>query len=220
VEWFDAHLAELVGLLRPDCVLDVGANAGQFGERLRAVGYDGWIVSFEPVPGPYSELERRARADGRWRTHRVALGEEDGRARLGVTRQDVFSSMLELTEYGRERFPGQAEVVAEEEVELRRLDSFWDECLAGVPHERPFLKLDTQGSDLSVVRGAGAVLDRVVGMQVELSFKPLYEGAPGWLETLASLSEHGFEPTAFFAVERDRLLRLIEADCLLVSAPS
>jgi FkbM family methyltransferase len=216
VEWFDEHLIELFRLLRPDCVLDVGANTGWYGEVLRALGYSGWIVSVEPVARPFAELERRARLDGRWRAERLALGDRDERGRIGVTRFDVFSSLLKPSDYGRERFPGLAEVVTEEEIDVRRLAACWDELLDGVPCARPFLKLDTQGYDLAVLRGAEPVLERFVGAQVEASLKAVYEGQPSWLETLAYLQAHGFEPTGIFPVMRDSKLQMIEADCLLV----
>ena len=47
---FALHLRELLAHLDIDCVLDVGANAGQYRDFLRdKVLYDGPIISFEPV---------------------------------------------------------------------------------------------------------------------------------------------------------------------------
>lgn len=46
-----------------DAVVDVGANAGQYGELLRASGFRGRLISLEPVGEAFEQLLRRARAD-------------------------------------------------------------------------------------------------------------------------------------------------------------
>ena len=46
---FDDHVTNVLRKNKSDCILDVGANTGQYGESLRKLGYQGWIVSFEPV---------------------------------------------------------------------------------------------------------------------------------------------------------------------------
>jgi FkbM family methyltransferase len=215
-ETLRAHLEALLGALEPDCVFDVGANVGQFGEIVRGVGYDGPIVSFEPCREPFEELERRSANDEGWRAEAVALGDADGRRPMRVAASSLFSSFLEPSEYSLARTPGESSVVAEEEVLMRRLDSWCASELDGACGGRIFLKVDTQGCDLEVVRGAAGILDRVGALQVEGSFRHLYEGTPHFLDTLAFLREGGFEPTGIFPVIRDSMLRLIEVDCVLV----
>lgn len=61
-----------------DLVLDVGANTGQYGQRLRKASYGGAIVSFEPVPSAFTSLARKAGRDANWRAERLALGAHGG----------------------------------------------------------------------------------------------------------------------------------------------
>ena len=49
-----------------NCVIDVGGNRGHFAERLRALGYRGRIVSFEPSPSTLPVITAAAAKDGRW----------------------------------------------------------------------------------------------------------------------------------------------------------
>jgi FkbM family methyltransferase len=217
-ETLESHLGAVFDALEPDLVLDVGANVGQFRDLVRGAGYDGPIVSFEPCRRPFAELARRSADDEAWRVHRLALGHFDGRRRMHVAASSLFSSFREPSTYSLGRTPEESTVVGEEEVTTRRLDSWWAGGANGASGERIFLKIDTQGCDLEVVRGAAGILDRVCGLQVEGSFRHLYEGVPDCLDALAFLRRAGFEPTGIFPVIRDSMLRLIEVDCLLVRA--
>src|SRR4051794_18567254 len=60
------HIAAVLRMYRVNCVLDVGANRGQYATALRRAGYMGRIVSFEPVPDVFDELRRRAAGDPAW----------------------------------------------------------------------------------------------------------------------------------------------------------
>ena len=73
------HLSELFDRLQPQCVLDVGANEGQYGQQLRDIGYAGWIVSFEPVADVFQSLARVAAGDSRWLTFPLAVGSMSSR---------------------------------------------------------------------------------------------------------------------------------------------
>ena len=71
-----------------------------------------------------------------------------------------------------------------------RLDAVLDELAGAGP---VFLKVDTQGNEAEVVRGAEGVLDRIVAMQLELSLVPLYEGESTYLDVLNALDRLGFD---------------------------
>src|SRR5581483_475032 len=88
-----AHLADLFAALQIDCVLDVGANTGQYYDFLRhRVGYAGLIVSFEPVEQNIAILRERSRLDPRWSIEPYALGSDEGAHEFNVMRSTLFSS--------------------------------------------------------------------------------------------------------------------------------
>jgi FkbM family methyltransferase len=130
--------SRLLASLGITTVLDVGANVGVYGEALRAYGYVGRLVSFEPLGAAYRALEARAAPDPLWEVHKLALGDVDGSAEINVAASDPWSSLLPTDPRARE--PERLERVRTETVRTARLDS-----LPEVLGHRTWLKLDVQG---------------------------------------------------------------------------
>jgi FkbM family methyltransferase len=169
-------------------VLDVGANAGQYSQRLRDSGYTGRIVSFEPASASFALLERRARDDPGWEPRRVALGDEDGEAEFNLAANTYSSSLLPMRSRHLDSDPHSGYVGAEA-VPTARLESIWKELCA--PTDRVWLKLDVQGYELHVLRGAESALEAVDVVQAEMALVPLYEGDVSWHDLVGWLQDHG-----------------------------
>ncbi len=217
-----AATRHILGVLKAfdiNCVLDVGANRGQYGQLLRQAGYDGHIVSFEPVPAAVEALRRVTQHDEKWSVHAIALGTEEGVTTMQVVPgQATLSSMLPPSDYGRHRFPTMAGVVPHE-VPVARLDALLDSVTDHIPNPRLYLKLDTQGFDLEVFGGLGARIRDIVALQSELALVEIYEGMPRMLEALAIYENAGFEVSGLFPVSREfKTTRIVEYDCILVRA--
>jgi FkbM family methyltransferase len=197
-------------LRRVDVVVDVGANAGQYGEMLRRLGFAGRLVSLEPVAEAYAELSRRAAADDAWEAVCVAASDVDGELTLNVTGDSRSSSVLRRNE----RFAGKPgwEPRESRQVPARRLDALVDELLR--PGERPYLKLDVQGYERQVLDGAGEALGRFEGLELELSVTALYEGQPALADMLPLLAERGFRPVSLEPILLDDDGLLMELDGL------
>jgi FkbM family methyltransferase len=197
-------------------VFDVGANVGQFAQLLRQVGFKGYIHSFEPVSRTFKKLEAAASADPKWLCHRRALGASQGTEVIRVTRDSSFSSILPISEVGRNIFPVHGTEVTTEEIEITTLVDF-----AGLNRSmignRWFLKMDTQGYDLQVYSGARSLRSKIVLLSSELSFIPIYDGMPHYWEALRIYGEDGFVPSGFHIVSRDTDLAAVEMDCVLVN---
>jgi len=215
------HVVRLLEKYRVTCVLDVGANTGQYAQRLRRFGYTGHIVSFAPVGAVFAELERRAGKDPRWTAHRLALGRDDGTIDIHVAPVTSYSSVLPPTQYGRRRYRSALTDQVTEPVAVRRLDGLLDEVLPASAGRRLYLKMDTQGYDLEVFAGLGGRTGEVVALQSELALVPLYEGMPRLPEALAVYEAAGFEVAGLCTVTRERTTaRVLEFDCVMVRAPA
>jgi FkbM family methyltransferase len=198
-----------------NCVLDVGGRVGDYGVLLRENGYKGEILSFEPVEANFLQLQQRCSTDPAWRAYHFALGSESGSAEINVSRSTHYSSFLAPSAYGFE-YDSHICVDRTEVVQVKRLDEILDEITSHIAEPRVYLKMDTQGFDLAVMRGAKGCLDNVLALQSELSLKPLYEHMPDWTTALAEFNAAGYEVSAFFAVTRDSKMRLSEMDCVMV----
>jgi len=204
------NLLAIMGRFNVNLVLDVGANVGQYASQLRQAGYRGRIVSFEPVSTAHAELARTAAADPGWLVApQMALGSEDGRIAIQISNRTDMSSILPIREETLVALPKSYNVGCEE-VPVARLDRIFDEY-AGAG-DRPFLKVDTQGFERQVLVGATGVLDRLAGIQLEMSLQPLYSGEAGYLELIAYLDERGFEPAlilpGYFSKQLGRQLQI------------
>jgi FkbM family methyltransferase len=192
-------------------VLDVGANIGQFGRKnLRDAGYRGRIVSFEPLSTAWKGLSAEAAGDPLWSiAPRMAIGSESGEIDINVAQNSVSSSILDMLPDHRKFAPLSA-YVAVESVPIRRLDEVVPQYL--LPDSKIFLKIDTQGFEDFVLQGADGILDRIMGIQLELSLIPLYSGQRLYDEMILRLKNAGFDlwgiSTAFVDVDSGRMLQV------------
>ncbi len=203
--------------LEINCVLDVGANQGQFARRLRQLGFTGRIASFEPVLHALTDLRLAAESDPDWFVHPYALGESDGTAEINVAPgRGTMSSMLGPSEFGRE-WSLKLRDTHTETIEVRRLDSVLDDAIGDLRNPRILLKLDTQGFDLPAFRGAGKRQAELLALQSEVACVPIYADMPRMPEQLSEYESAGFEVSAMFPVTRHRKsMRVIEFDVLMV----
>jgi len=213
---YERHIRELLLGLDVNCVIDVGAHKGEFYRLLRQTGYSGTIVSFEPLPDSFVQLRREAAGDQNWRGYNLALGTETGLKSINVPHSTGFTSFLRPNTYCEERFPHVRWEGRTVDVRIERLETLYPEVVNGIARPRVFLKMDTQGWDIRVLEGAGAVLPDVVMLQSEVSMIPIYDGMSSIIEAIAHYNALGFEVTNLFPVTFDgEGIRVVEYDCVM-----
>ncbi|CAN5730473.1 FkbM family methyltransferase [soil metagenome] len=200
-------LSDLLAQLKIDCVLDVGANRGQFAAELRGIGFTGRIISFEPIASEFQAMREHFQGDQAWSGHQMALGSTEQMMSITVPKLTVMSSLLESDYAGKD--------ARKEQVAVRRLDQLLPSLLPDFEHQRLFLKMDTQGFDLEVFKGAAGCLHRVQGIQSELSVQPLYKNMPHYLEVLQCYEGAGFDLHNLSVVNRVENGGLLELNCFM-----
>jgi FkbM family methyltransferase len=209
-------LTHLFAAGRIAVVLDVGANAGQFAQLVRSVGFAGTIISFEALPHVHATLTEASRADSRWEVAPcAALGAASGTVEINIAGNSAASSsLLPMNDVHLKAAP-ESRYVDTQRVRLERLDVLAPPLLQG--RGPVLLKIDTQGYEKEVLRGATGLLDVLTAIQLEMSLTPLYVGAPGFTEMIDYMSELGFELFSIVpGLRNHRTGRLLQADGFFV----
>ena len=183
-----ARRARLLSAYKIGLVLDVGANTGQFAEELRAIGYRGTIVSFEPLSAACRVLTKRAANDAAWTALNLAVGDKDGAIEMNVAGNSQSSSILDMLPLHVQSAP-ESQYVGKETVKMVRLDSMFHTYDTGQP---VYLKIDTQGFERRVIDGAEQSLDRIDTIQLEMSLAPLYKDELLFPEMLNLMTRKGY----------------------------
>ncbi len=200
--------------LQIDCVLDVGANSGQTGRELRQNGFEGQICSFEPQQAVYDELKKNSANDSKWSTFPYGLGDCESQSSLNVSGMGPSSSFLALSPNAVEALPA-LKYVGSELAKIQRLDQVFEDVCG--KFERVFLKVDTQGYERKVVLGSTGILDRIVGMQLELSLVPQYAQESTIEEMIAWVRSLGFVPYWFVhGYNNPATLQLYQVDVIFI----
>jgi FkbM family methyltransferase len=209
-------LKDVIRITDVKMALDVGANVGQWGDLLLQTGYRGSLLSFEAIPSIHKILEAHALTiSPLWRVAPcAALGKERGKISINVSANTVSSSILPMRAAHFDAAP-QSKYIDQRIVDIERLDELAAPLLP--PNGQLLLKIDTQGYELEVLKGASGLLNRIAAIQLELSLVPLYDGAPEFAEAISYVQSLGYELFGIIPGFKDkRIGRLLQADGFFV----
>ena len=185
----------LLRFLDPDeelLVIDIGANVGAFTADILRYFPKARSICFEPCAEPFQALSGRFADDSRVECHRCAISSEHQTREMYVQTGASFSNSFHRYQNDANRFYD-IDYQVVEEVECRRLDEF-DLAREG----KVLLKVDTQGHEVEVLRGAGPVLDSVDVALTEVSFANEYEELdPSFPAVAEILRGHDLYPIIF-----------------------
>ncbi len=201
---FRSHILAKNGI---ETVIDVGANKGQFGKRLRQSGYKGVISSFEPSPA-FDSLRQVARKDPKWDVFNLALGSKKAVGEMNLASNGNLSSSLKrptgiLNEFQLKFQPGFS-------VKVERLDD------VVTLNKMSYLKLDVQGFEWEVLEGAHETMKQLLAIEFESAFSPLYEGERTFVELDALLRRSGFIAALIAPTHWSKVGELLSLDSIYV----
>ena len=202
-------LAGLLSNLRIDCVIDAGANEGQYARMIRRFGFTGLILSFEPNREVFRLMQTAFAKDQNWRGYDCALGSSDGELDFHIFEFSPMSSFLPATHLVGTKLDRTVKVP------VRRLDTFLPEILPDWSKRRLFLKCDTEGFDLEVVKGAAGTLPAIYGLESEVAMQVLFRGMPRYLEAMSYYESLGFVLIDLWVNSKAANGGALECECLM-----
>lgn len=178
-----------------DLVLDIGANIGQFAEQMRSdVGYTGNIISFEPLSSEFELLKKKSDSDKKWKAIHCAIGDIEQKSQINIAGNSYSSSILSMLE-SHEKSAPDSKYVGQETIDIKTLDGIMDDLQ--INDANTYLKIDTQGFEGKVIKGAETSLSYIDTIQLEMSLSPLYENELLFNELYVILLAKGYTLVAF-----------------------
>lgn len=164
-------LNELCNLLNLDkfSLIDVGA-AGGFDNRWKVLGDRLFVIGFEPGEKEFRILNKENKL-GNVKYYNYCLADKSGRLTFFVCKKSRNASCLKPNYKFIKRFPfsERFDLSGEVSVDANTLDN------TPLAKEADFIKIDTEGYELNILKGAVGVLNNACGLEVEVEFCGLHE---------------------------------------------
>ena len=203
-------LKTIFGHRPPEVVFDVGANHGQSAISLHELFPEARIFSFEPASRTFAALQKNVERIPLITPVRAAVGSREGTSQLNVTGASVNSSLLEY-----HKPTGGDKVCEREEVPVRTVAGICGE--RGLDHI-DLLKIDTQGFDLEVLRGAEKLFagHRIRAVLAEVLFVQMYDNQAWFQDICAHMAGAGLQFCGLYGVQRESDFFMHWADALFI----
>jgi FkbM family methyltransferase len=189
-------------------VVDVGAHVGAWARAVKALKPSAVLHLIEPTPASIGTLRQAFAGTPDVNIHPVAVGDHAGTVQLRTFSSSDFNSLLPLQNDIR----GHYHATTEEQtldVELTTLDQLLTDI-----RTVDLLKIDVQGAEAAVLRGAADVLGRTRHLMIEMNMVSHYAGDTLFWDLHPGLTDAGFEFYRFGFEYHDAERRLLWADAI------
>ncbi|MEO6901884.1 MAG: FkbM family methyltransferase [Bacteroidia bacterium] len=175
-----------------DLVFDIGANKGQYAMGIMDSGYKNQLVSFEPLSSVYNIIKNNSKKYENWTVApRCAIGGKKEKIEINISENSVSSTLLNMLDSHYKGAPD-SKIIGKEKVQVVTLDEIGSTYCEKA--KNIFLKIDVQGFEQEVLKGAEKIISEAIGIEMEISIIPLYEDQ-NWLlpQVLEYMKQKGFE---------------------------
>lgn len=183
------HKSFISSIEKPDLIIDIGLNKGQFTSFMNLYFKDSKIIGFEPLSEDFAIAEKALKSHNNINIYQYAIGDKKENKLINISKSSDSSSFLPQTPLQSEIFGGTEPSLIQEETKIRTIDSFDIDFKSS---KKALLKIDVQGYELKVLRGMKNKLKEIGDIYVECSFIELYKDQCLYDDIKSYLSEHNF----------------------------
>lgn len=196
-----------------DTIFDVGAWVGKSTLRYLDTFPEASIHAFEPFPDSFNRfLETTSELSSKIIPNQLALSDSVGRSTFRSNKIETTNSLLPSTDTGSSQdfFRDEVKTI---DVETTTLDAY---CAQRNINQIDILKLDTQGSELSVLTGAKNMIagNSINLIYCEVSFTRMYKGSALYHDIAIFLEKSGYELHGLYGLVCNESGRLMWGDAI------
>ena len=205
----------LMGEQSPAVIFDIGGHHGETVHKYRALFPTATIYSFEPFPESFLLLKQAVSHYKDVHVFHAAISNKDGEADFSVNENSATNSLLPVSHDAPRHWAGQVEAQKTIRVPTMTLDTF---CTTRNIGSIDVLKLDVQGGEPLVIRGAECMLRRrAIGLiYTEIITVPCYTRQLQLDQSLRLMREKGFSFHNFYNTHSSESGQLKQCDAIFV----
>ena len=183
------HRSFISQIEKPDLIIDIGTNKGQFTSLMKLNFKDSKIIGFEPLSKDFAIAEKAFKCHNNINIYQYAIGDKKENKLINISKSSDSSSFLSQTPLQSKIFDGTEPSLLQEETKIRTIDSFDIDFNS---YKKVLLKIDVQGYELKALIGMKDKLKVIADIYIECSFIELYKDQCLYDDIKSYLSMHNF----------------------------
>lgn len=181
-------------------IFDVGANTGEYSRFIKDRFPSATIFAFEPNPKTFQKLQQKGKVIKNFYPYCIGFGSESTKTKIFTYKNDLVSEHASLLKDVMQTLHQSAEV-EEMNIDIEVLDGF---CPENNISTIDFLKIDTEGYELEVLRGAKEMIKRRGIKTIQFEFNEMNIFSKAFLKDFYDILP-GYK---FFRLHADRMIPL------------
>lgn len=158
------------------------------------------FIGFEPNSDQYKKITNKG--FGKFNIHNFALGHKTGKMKLNITKNEFVSSFLLPNFKNVNEYPNsnRFKIKKKANIKVKKLDDLKLKIA-------DFVKIDTQGYNLRVLKGSNSTIKKVLGIDIETEFFHMYKNQHLFEDTKKYLEKKNFIFINFYNLRRWQLYK-------------